>query len=66
MAKKKTVSQRRASRIDTSGEAIASLAEEAAKFGDKAMVKTCGKALSGNKAARRECYRVMMAARAMS
>lgn len=45
--------------------AIAALAREAANAGDKAMVKICGRALSGSAAAKKECARVILAARAM-
>jgi hypothetical protein len=45
---------------------ISKLAQEAAQYGDREMVKICGKALSGNKAARKQCERVILAARAMS
>ena len=44
---------------------IAALAQEAAIAGDEEMVRICGRALTGNKRARRECHRVILAARAM-
>jgi uncharacterized protein (DUF849 family) len=44
---------------------IASLAREAAQAGDLAMVRIAGRALSGSSAARRECSRVILAARAL-
>jgi hypothetical protein len=44
---------------------VAALAREAAEAGDEKMVKICGRALSGNAAARKECERVIYAARAM-
>ncbi len=44
---------------------IAKLAREAAVAGDSKMVKICGRALAGSAAARKECSRVIMAARAM-
>lgn len=44
---------------------IARLATEAANAGDREMVKICGKALLGNAKARKECARVVYAARAM-
>lgn len=46
-------------------EEIAGLAREAASAGDSQMVKIAGRALSGSAAARKECARVIMAARAM-
>lgn len=46
-------------------EEIAGLAREAASAGDSQMVKVAGRALSGSAAARKECSRVIMAARAM-
>jgi ABC-type transport system involved in cytochrome bd biosynthesis fused ATPase/permease subunit len=62
MAAKKKSSKRAQPVTDSQ---ISSLAKEAANAGDNAMVKICGRALSGNKAARTECARVLMAARAM-
>ena len=44
---------------------IAALAHEAAVAGDHEMVTICGRALTGDNRARRECARVIMAARAM-
>lgn len=44
---------------------IAALAREAANAGDTQMVKIAGRALAGSAAARKECGRVIMAARAM-
>lgn len=44
---------------------IAALAKEAAAAGDAEMVKICGRALIGQNAARKECGRVMQAAKAM-
>lgn len=46
-------------------EEIAGLAKEAASAGDDQMVKIAGRALSGSAAARKECARVIMAARSM-
>ena len=53
------------SRVVVSDAEIAALAREAANAGDEKMVKICGRALAGVASARRECARVIMAARAM-
>ena len=44
---------------------ITALAREASSAGDAAMVKICGRALAGSAAARKECARVILAARAL-
>lgn len=44
---------------------LANLAREAATAGDHKLVKVCGRALSGSAPARRECGRVLMAARSL-
>lgn len=56
---------KKVSKAKVTDEEIAVLAREAANAGDDQMVKIAGKALAGNAAARKECARVIMAARAM-
>ncbi len=58
--------KKRKARIQVSDSEIAGLAREAAIAGDLQMVKIAGKALSGNVSARRECERVISAARALT
>jgi hypothetical protein len=45
---------------------LAELARESSRVHDEKMVKLCGRALAGGKAARRECGRVLVGARALA
>lgn len=58
-------SRRKTPREKVTDAEIAGLAREAANAGDDQMVKIAGRALAGSAAARKECARVIMAARAM-
>jgi hypothetical protein len=61
-ARKKATTKKKVEATDSQ---IAALAHEASVGHDTELVKICGRALSGNAAARKECSRVMMAAKAI-